>query len=112
MNTLDVHEAAALAKCHPDTMRRLMKAGEVPGCKVGRAWVVSENEFQKWLDNRCRYTAVPEALSGGSALVAALESQLARKTERKPRNTRRSSVIGSGDERSSETVVRFPGKRS
>lgn len=49
MSTLDVHEAAALAKCHPDTMRKLMKAGEAPGAKIGRAWVVREECIFDWL---------------------------------------------------------------
>jgi excisionase family DNA binding protein len=49
MNTLDVHEAAALAKCHPDTIRKMMKAGRFPGTKVGRAWRVTEQAFEEFL---------------------------------------------------------------
>lgn len=50
MNTLDVHQAAALARMHPDTMRKMMKAGEVPGAiKPGRAWVIREEDFNAWV---------------------------------------------------------------
>lgn len=36
MKTLDLHEAAALLKLHPDTLQRRAKAGEIPGAKPGK----------------------------------------------------------------------------
>jgi 5-methylcytosine-specific restriction endonuclease McrA len=52
--TLDIHEAAALARCHPDTMRKMMKSGEAPGTKIGRAWVVTQPLFENWLNGEWR----------------------------------------------------------
>lgn len=41
MDILDVIEAASLLSVHPVTLRRLAKAGRIPGRKVGRAWKFS-----------------------------------------------------------------------
>lgn len=46
---LDVDEAAARAKCHPDTMRKLAAAREVPATKIGRRWVFPEHLLQEWM---------------------------------------------------------------
>ena len=43
MTTLDLTEAARLLKVHPKTLQKLALAGEVPSCKVGRAWVFVEH---------------------------------------------------------------------
>jgi excisionase family DNA binding protein len=40
--TLNVAEAALLLKVHPKTLQRLARVGDIPGCKVGRAWVFVE----------------------------------------------------------------------
>jgi len=42
MPTLDLTEAARLLKVHPKTLQGLARAGAVPSCKVGRAWVFVE----------------------------------------------------------------------
>jgi excisionase family DNA binding protein len=39
MGTLNLKQAAALLKIHPVTLQEKAKAGEIPGAKVGRAWV-------------------------------------------------------------------------
>lgn len=49
MNTLDIHQAAALAKCHPETMRKMMKARVAPGARIGRKWIIDEPTLQEWL---------------------------------------------------------------
>jgi excisionase family DNA binding protein len=41
--TLDLNEAAQLLKVHPKTLEKLARAGSVPSCKVGRAWVFVES---------------------------------------------------------------------
>src|SRR5581483_1214208 len=108
---LDVHQAAAEAKCHPDTLRKMAKAGEVPACKIGRAWVFAEELFQQWINARCLSTNVRPAESGGSGLAARLASQRARRIASKQQNSSSRSATDSGDIASSETVVRFPGHR-
>jgi excisionase family DNA binding protein len=47
--TLTLIEAAALAGCHPDTMRRMMKSREAPGTKVGRRWICTAEVFADYL---------------------------------------------------------------
>ncbi len=52
-STLDVHQAALLTKCHPDTLRKMAKAREVPATKIGRAWVFSARLLHEWIEARC-----------------------------------------------------------
>ena len=111
MSTLDIHEAAALAKCHPDTMRKLMKAGEAPGTKVGRAWVVLTEEFEKWLGDKCRSTNASPVESGGSGLAARLARRRAQRIANERRSSNRPNESDSGDDTNSETVVLFRGRR-
>ena len=42
MRTLDLKDAARLLHVHPKTLQGLARAGAVPACKVGRAWVFVE----------------------------------------------------------------------
>jgi len=42
MATLTLREAAALLKIHPVTLQDKSRAGEIPGAKIGRAWVFVE----------------------------------------------------------------------
>ena len=39
LRTLDLRQAALLAKVHPKTMQLLARRGRIPGCKIGRSWV-------------------------------------------------------------------------
>jgi hypothetical protein len=39
MNTLNLTEAAAFLKMHPEELRSRAKQGLVPGAKIGRRWV-------------------------------------------------------------------------
>ena len=40
--TLSIAEAAALLHVHPKTLQKLAHRGEIPACKIGRAWVFVE----------------------------------------------------------------------
>ena len=51
---IDHHECARRALCSSDHMRKMMLNGEAPGTKVGRRWIVAEELFQQWIDERCR----------------------------------------------------------
>jgi hypothetical protein len=39
MNTLNLREAAEFLKIHPVTLGDKARAGEIPGAKIGKAWV-------------------------------------------------------------------------
>jgi excisionase family DNA binding protein len=81
MSTLDLAQAAQLLKVHPKTLQRLAKAGQVPGLKVGRAWVFLEVLLIEWLraqslarvsvvdlqeNSECRSTDARTHRTGGS----------------------------------------------
>jgi excisionase family DNA binding protein len=44
-------EVAALLKIHPETVRRWLVAGTLPGRKVGGLWLVSAARLQAWVDS-------------------------------------------------------------
>jgi excisionase family DNA binding protein len=111
MSTLTLYEAASLTKCHPDTLRRMAKAREVPSTKVGRSWVFSGELLQKWIDDRCRSTVVQDPRTGGSELAATLARAREQRIASKRRNSSASLPSASGDSRSLGTVVQLPGQR-
>lgn len=47
--TLDLQDAAGYLKIHPDTLQKRASNGEIPGAKVGRAWVFVRDELRLWL---------------------------------------------------------------
>jgi excisionase family DNA binding protein len=49
MNTLDLNEAARFLKMHPQTVRRLAKAGVLPGAKPGKLWCFLEADLADYL---------------------------------------------------------------
>lgn len=111
MSTLKLPQAAERAGCHQETLRRMMKDGEAPGTKIGRAWIVSEELFQQWINNRCLCTDAAVPPSGGSALAARLAARLKQQTAKKPRNSKKSSQNAYGDKTTSKIVVPFRGQK-
>lgn len=60
MNTLDLEQAAAFLRLHPNTVQARAKAGIIPGSKPGRRWVFRQDELEAYFD-QCRSTS-----AGGS----------------------------------------------
>jgi hypothetical protein len=60
MKTLDLRQAAAALKLHPEELRRRAKRGLVPGAKVGRAWVFFQDDLVDYL--RSLYSRPRQAL--------------------------------------------------
>jgi excisionase family DNA binding protein len=52
MKTVD--EIAADLHVHRITIYRLLKAGKIPGFKVGRVWRFRANEVHDWIENPVR----------------------------------------------------------
>lgn len=76
--TIGLEEAGRLLRCHPDTVRKMAKAGEIPGTKVGRAWVFYTERLLEWLDARCKAQETSRRIhdqTGGSALATRLAGQ-------------------------------------
>jgi excisionase family DNA binding protein len=57
METYGLRDAARLARCHPDTLRKLAHAGIVPATKIGRPWLFPIHLFNQWIENQCRKQA-------------------------------------------------------
>ena len=49
---LTVEEVAKKLQLHPDTVARLLRAGELPGYKVAGSWRISPTELQKYMEQR------------------------------------------------------------
>jgi Helix-turn-helix domain len=80
--TLGLNEAAALMRVHPDTARKLVKAGlGPPACKVGREWVFPAHRLLEWIDRQCHSTGDKAAGIGGYVSRSAA-SRLASRRER------------------------------
>lgn len=79
--TIGLEEAGKLLRCSPDTVRKMAKAGEIPGTKVGRAWVFYTEQLLEWVAARCRAGPPQRSLDGGSALASRLAARLAARRE-------------------------------
>src|SRR5690606_23006806 len=60
MRTLDLREAAAFLKMHPEEVRRRAKCGQIPGGKAGRAWVFIDLDLADYV--RSLYAEPRQAL--------------------------------------------------
>jgi excisionase family DNA binding protein len=49
VKTLNIEETAKLLKVHIETVSRLAKTGQLPGAKIGRAWVFLEEDLIEYL---------------------------------------------------------------
>jgi len=107
MTTLDLESAAALLICHPETVRQMADAGELPAAKVGRAWVFVEVDLIAWLRTQygrekkpCRSIETKKVRSGTSASRskdAALEEALGLPLNRKPSRSTTNLKLISGN---------------
>lgn len=61
-DTLDLLEAAHYLRMHPVTLRNKMRAGAVPGAKVGKRWVFLRIDLERYI--RSKYSA--RAMQGDS----------------------------------------------
>lgn len=55
MKTFDIHEVAEFLKVDRSTALDLAATGELPGAKVGRAWVFLETDLVAYLEDKVRY---------------------------------------------------------
>lgn len=49
MRTFDLEQAADFLKVNPCTAQEMAASGELPGAKIGRAWVFLEEDLADWL---------------------------------------------------------------
>lgn len=48
---LSAMDAAEIAECHQDTIRRAIETGNLEAQKVGRTWVIDRSALDKWIDS-------------------------------------------------------------
>ncbi|MEL6404257.1 MAG: helix-turn-helix domain-containing protein [Chloroflexota bacterium] len=48
---LSASDAAEIADCHQDTIRRAIETGNLAAQKVGRTWVIDQSALDKWVEN-------------------------------------------------------------
>ncbi|WP_446808374.1 helix-turn-helix domain-containing protein [Methylomonas sp. 2BW1-5-20] len=65
MNTLDLHQAAALLKLHPQTILQKARAGDIPAAKPGKCWVFIEQDLIDWI--RSQYTRPRQDVGQGES---------------------------------------------
>ena len=49
---LDVPEVAAKLRLTEEHTRRLLRAGELPGLKIGKVWRVDAESLARWIESR------------------------------------------------------------
>lgn len=54
MRTLDIDECAEFLKINRTTASEMAATGELPGAKIGRAWVFLEDDLVEYLRNKVR----------------------------------------------------------
>ncbi len=42
-------QAAEIAECHNDTIRRAIEAGYLPAQRVGRNWIIKRKDVEAWI---------------------------------------------------------------
>lgn len=52
MKTLNLEDCAAFLKIDPSTAQKLAARGELPGAKIGRAWVFLEDDLVAYLRSK------------------------------------------------------------
>lgn len=49
---LTIKEVAQKLKMHPDTIKRMLIAGKMPGYKIEGSWRVKQDELERWIEDR------------------------------------------------------------
>ncbi len=49
-NLFSINTAAARLDCHPETLRRIIRRGDLAAVKVGRTWRVRESDLVAYLN--------------------------------------------------------------
>lgn len=68
--TLNLEECAAFLKVHPNTVSDLAVTGELPGAKIGRAWVFVEDDVLDYLREQVRIQVERRKSAQGTKVIA------------------------------------------
>jgi len=77
VQTFDLNQAADFLKINSCTAQKMAAAGELPGAKIGRAWVFFEDDLASWLreqvkmQQKQRCTRYSSAITSSQSLTQA-----------------------------------------
>jgi excisionase family DNA binding protein len=74
-------EVASLLRVSPDAVRRLLRRGDLPAIRVGRAWRVDETELARWV-RRGMFRAMRPANGRGGPCLCGCGRQTMRPSAR------------------------------
>jgi excisionase family DNA binding protein len=114
METYDINQAAAIAKVHPETLRKMAVDNKVPSTKIGRRRIFPKHLFDSWIENRCLSTDEKAQPSGGArfqSLATRLANQRKQQAEKTLKSSSTESVTDSGDSTSLATRLQSAGAR-
>jgi len=75
LKTFDLLEASAFLRMHPETLRRLAVAGEIPGAKPGKHWLFLDEDLVEWL--RSRYSKKARGVEASGTTTSATVNLMA-----------------------------------
>jgi hypothetical protein len=110
MQTLDLDGAAGWLKCDPETVRSKAASGELPGAKIGRAWVFFEEDLveyvrSKYVKNQsCRSTKTQPSQSIGTPRSRSKASQGLDEALALPTRRKQSEYMMNGEQKRGEIV--------
>ena len=117
MRFLDLPEVADLLRTTPDTVSAMIRTEGLPAAKVGRAWVLIDEDVAAWLrfrykGEKCDSTSARKAAPGmprSTTAVGQLAAVLARSTAPKRKNGQTPSKPHSGEPTDSDNVLPLHG---
>lgn len=65
MTTLNLHQAAHHLKIHAGTLQKRAHAGQIPGAKIGRAWVFLETDLNEYIRQQYNKASKQEVIHTG-----------------------------------------------
>ena len=83
--TLDLGEAAEFLKVSETTAREMASAGELPGAKIGRAWVFLTDDLIDWLRVQVKHQRAERVSYAVVDADVPVPSHATRKTRRRNR---------------------------
>ena len=66
MKTFGIESAAEFLNVSPDTMKDLAQNGVVPGAKIGKCWVFSDESLESYLREEIRKQTADRRGDGGT----------------------------------------------
>ena len=118
--TMTLDEAAAFLKTTPETVSAMIHTRGLPAVKVGRAYVLVDDDVVAWLreqyarEDKCASTEETKARRGRSTsgtTASDLDAALARQTGKQPKSGRISAKPNSGARIGSGNVLPLVGTR-